>query len=110
VREAPAARSFAAPPAELVAASATPQKLPEAVAQGMARPGQLYVQASTFTAREAAQRQAARMPGARVDAFGPGRRPEYRVRLGPYGSVAQADQGLEMARRSGVSDARILVD
>jgi rare lipoprotein A len=110
VRQAPEARGFAAPPAELAAASATPQRLPEAVAQGIARPGQLYVQASTFTAREAAQRQAARLPGARVDAFGPGRQPEYRVRLGPFASVAQADQGLEMARRSGVSDARILVD
>ena len=87
-----------------------PTRLPEAVAQGYARPGRLFIQASTFTARDAAQRQAARLPGARVDAFGPGRRPEYRVRLGPYASVAQADAGLEMVRRSGVSDARILVD
>lgn len=110
VRQAPQGRSFAAPAEETVAATAAPQRLPEAVSQGSARPGQLYIQASTFTAREAAQRQAARMPGARVEAFGPGRRPEYRVRLGPYGSVAQADQGLEMARRSGVSEARILVD
>ncbi|MBO1079519.1 septal ring lytic transglycosylase RlpA family protein [Roseomonas haemaphysalidis] len=110
VRQAPAARSFVAPLAEATAASATPQRLPEAVDQGMARPGQLYVQGSTFTAREAAQRQAARMSGARVEAFGPGRRPEYRVRLGPFASVSQADQGLEIARRSGVSEARILVD
>jgi rare lipoprotein A len=87
-----------------------PERLPEALAQGYARPGRLFIQASTFTARDAAQRQAARLPGAQVEAFGPGRRPEYRVRLGPYGSVAQADAGLEMVRRSGVSDARILVD
>jgi rare lipoprotein A len=87
-----------------------PTRLPEAVAQGYARPGRLFIQASTFTARDAAQRQAARLPGAQVEAFGPGRRPEYRVRLGPYGSVVQADAGLEMVRRSGVSDARILVD
>lgn len=110
VRQAPQARGFASMPEEAPSGSTAPQRLPEAVVQGVARTGQLYIQASTFTAREAAQRQAARLPGARVEAFGPGRRPEYRVRLGPFGSVAQADQGLEMARRSGVSDARILVD
>jgi rare lipoprotein A len=92
------------------ASSMPPERLPETVAQGYARPGRLTIQASTFTARDAAQRQAARLPGARVEPFGPGRRPEYRVRLGPYGSVAQADAALEMVRRSGVSDARILVD
>jgi rare lipoprotein A len=92
------------------ATQAVPDRLPEAVSQGYARPGQLYVQASTFTTRSAAQRQAARIGGARVDVIGSGRAAEYRVRLGPYGSVAQADAGLEMVRRSGVSDARILVD
>ncbi|MFD1110287.1 septal ring lytic transglycosylase RlpA family protein [Pseudoroseomonas ludipueritiae] len=91
-------------------AQAVPDQLPEAVSQGYARPGQLYVQASTFTTRSAAQRQAARIGGARVEVTGSGRSAEYRVRLGPYGSVAQADAGLEMVRRSGVSDARILVD
>lgn len=91
-------------------AQAVPDRLPEAVSQGYARPGQLYVQASTFTTRSAAQRQAARIGGARVEVIGSGRSAEYRVRLGPYGSVAQADAGLEVVRRSGVSDARILVD
>jgi rare lipoprotein A len=91
-------------------AQAVPDRLPEAVSRGYARPGQLYVQASTFTTRAAAQRQAARIGGARVETIGSGRSAEYLVRLGPYGSVAQADAGLEMVRRSGVSDARILVD
>lgn len=91
-------------------AQAVPDRLPEAVSQGYARPGQLYVQANTFTTRSAAQRQAARIGGARVEVIGSGRSAEYRVRLGPYGSVGQADAGLEMVRRSGVSDARILVD
>ncbi|MFC7551973.1 SPOR domain-containing protein [Pseudoroseomonas wenyumeiae] len=92
------------------AAQAVPDQMPEAVSRGYARPGQLYVQASTFTTRSAAQRQAARIGSARVEAIGSGRSAEYRVRLGPYGSVAQADAGLEVVRRSGVSDARILVD
>ncbi|MBO1075296.1 septal ring lytic transglycosylase RlpA family protein [Roseomonas marmotae] len=87
-----------------------PERLPERLVQGHARPGQLFVQASSFTTRDAAQRQAARLPGARVEALGAGRSAEYRVRLGPYGSVAQADAALEMTRRSGVSGARILVD
>jgi rare lipoprotein A len=91
-------------------AVAVPDRLPEAVSQGYARPGRLFVQASTFTTRGAAQQQAARLAGARVEALGTGRSAEYRVRLGPYGSVAQADAGLEVVRRSGVSDARILVD
>jgi rare lipoprotein A len=96
--------------ATAVTAATLPERLPETLAQGYARPGRLMIQASTFTSRDAAQRQAARLAGARIEAFGPGRRPEYQVRLGPYGSVAQADAALEVVRRSGVSDARILID
>lgn len=92
------------------AATQVPLRLPEQVSQGIPRPGRLYVQGSNFTSRTDAQRQAARMGGARVETFGPPRRPEYRVRLGPFSSVAQADTALEQVRRSGVSEARILVD
>ncbi len=101
----PAVSAVDATPRALV-----PERLPEAVLQGYARPGQLFIQASTFTSHDAARRQSARLPGARIMAVGSGRATEYRVRLGPYGSVADADAGLEMVRRSGVSDARILVD
>jgi rare lipoprotein A len=106
VREGRAAPAFTTPTA---AAVTVPERLPETLAQGFARPGSLMIQASTFTSRTDAQRQAARI-GARVESFGPGRRPEYRVRLGPYNSVPQADAALEMARRAGVTEARILVD
>ncbi|MCQ4159138.1 SPOR domain-containing protein [Roseomonas sp. GC11] len=91
-------------------ASPVPDRLPEQVWQGPARPGRLYVQASTFSNWSDAQRQAARIGGARVESFGPPRRPEYRVRLGPFPQVSQADTALEMVRRAGVSEARILVD
>jgi rare lipoprotein A len=109
VRQARGGPVLAAGPAE-AAGPAVPLRLPEQVTQGIARPGRLYVQGSSFTSRTDAQRQAARMGGARVEPFGPPRRPEFRVRLGPFASVAEADRALEMVRRSGVSEARLLVD
>ncbi|WP_245870064.1 septal ring lytic transglycosylase RlpA family protein [Teichococcus rhizosphaerae] len=86
-----------------------PERLPETVWQGPARPGRLYLQGSSFLSRADAQRQAARI-GARVEGTGRPGRPEYRVRLGPFASIAEADTALERALRSGVSDARILID
>ncbi|MCI0753397.1 septal ring lytic transglycosylase RlpA family protein [Teichococcus vastitatis] len=83
--------------------------LPELPARGPARPGRLMIQAGSFTSRGDAQRQAARI-GARVDTVGQGRRAEHRVRLGPFPDAAQADNALEAALRSGVSDARIIID
>lgn len=91
------------------AAATLPERLPEQLAQGAPRPGRLMIQASTFTSRADANRQAARI-GGRVESFGPPRRPEYRVRLGPFSSVGQADTALESVLRSGVLDARILID
>lgn len=86
-----------------------PERLAETVWQVPARPGRLYLQGSTFLSRADAQRQAARI-GARVEGTGRPGRPEYRVRLGPFASAAEADTALEQAVRSGVSDARILID
>ncbi|MDQ1079151.1 septal ring lytic transglycosylase RlpA family protein [Pseudoroseomonas cervicalis] len=108
VREGRAGPAIAALPE--ASASSVPERLPEQVLQGYARPGRLYVQASSFTNRADAQRQAARIGGARVEPFGPPRRPEYRVRLGPFTTPSEADRALEMVHRSGVSEARILVD
>ncbi|WP_419897031.1 septal ring lytic transglycosylase RlpA family protein [Roseomonas sp. USHLN139] len=109
VRQARSGPAVAAGPVE-AARQSVPLRLPEELVQGVARPGRLFVQGSNFTSRTDAQRQAARMGGARVEPFGPPRRPEYRVRLGPFASVAEADRALELARRSGVSEARLLVD
>ena len=60
--------------------------------------------------RSTAQRLAARIPGARVEAFGPRRDQRYRVRVGPFATAAQADAVLERTLAGGVSGARILVD
>ncbi|MFT8242686.1 RlpA-like double-psi beta-barrel domain-containing protein [Roseomonas sp. BN140053] len=95
-----------------VAAStaAPPLRLPEQVSSVPVSPGRLLIQLGTFTGNREAQRQAAGIPGARVEPFGPGGRPEWRVRLGPYPDPASADRALEQVLRRGVSEARILVD
>ena len=84
--------------------------LPERVTQGPAMPGRLFVQGSSFSTRAAAQRQAARLGTARIEATGPARQPEWRVRLGPFSNPSEADRALDGALRAGVSEARIVVD
>lgn len=101
VRQA-AADTAAPPPADL--------PLPETVAQSAPNPGRLMLEAGTLSRPDAAARLAARIPGARVDAFGPRRDQQYRVRLGPFDTVAQADAALERTLAAGVSGARILAD
>ena len=90
--------------------AAEPVVLAERVAQGPAMPGSLFVQGSSFTNRTAAARQAARLGGARVEPFGAARGQEWRVRLGPFATPAEADRALDGALRAGVSEARIIVD
>jgi rare lipoprotein A len=95
--------------------SAPPLRLPERVTRVAATPGQLWIETATFSRRDMANRQAAQLAGlrARVDQLGGqgrGAQPSFRVRLGPFGSVAEADRALEGTLRAGVSEARILVD
>ncbi len=92
------------------AAATPPARLPESVTAAFASPGRLMVQVGVFAGADAARRQAARFPGARAEAFGPGRRPEWRVRLGPFADVADADRALDQVLRAGAAEARILVD
>ena len=88
-----------------------PLALPERVTQGPAMPGRLVVQGSSFGSRAAAQRQATRLgSGARVESFGPPSRPEWRVRLVPFATPAEADRALDGALRAGVTEARIIVE
>ncbi len=98
------AESVAAP-----AASAVPDRLPERVARTAPSPGRLLIEGDSFSRRDLAERQAARI-GGRVEAIGPPRRQTFRVRIGPLGGVAEADRALETALRAGVSEARIVVD
>lgn len=100
------------------AAPATPEParslpeivLPETVRSGPARPGAIYVEAGVLSRADAAQRLAARIPGARIEAFGPRSDRRYRVRLGPFPNASQADAALERTLAAGVSGALILVD
>ena len=92
------------------AADAPALRLPETVAIGAPMPGLLWIEAGTLSRADAAGSLAARLPGARVDASGPRRAQQFRVRLGPFASVAAADAALERTLAAGVSGARILVD
>jgi rare lipoprotein A len=111
-RSAAPARAVAAVREAPVDAAAAPPDilLPEAVAQGSPRPGRILVEAGTLSGAAAAARLAARVPGARVETFGAGRDQQFRVRVGPFSSLAQADAVLERTLAAGVSGARILVD
>jgi rare lipoprotein A len=91
------------------AAAVPPGRLPERVTRGSPRPGRLFVETASFSRRDLAERQAARV-GGRVEAIGPRGRQTFRVRIGPLGSVTLADRALEATLRAGVSEARILVD
>jgi rare lipoprotein A len=114
LREArPMPRAGSAPQAAPGAGPAiTPERLPERVARVGAMPGRLWVEAATFSRRDMADRQAARLAGLRplVEAVGPRGRQTFRIRLGPFGAFAEADTALEGSLRAGVSEARILVD
>jgi rare lipoprotein A len=109
-----AAPASAAPAAAAAAPPAPPpprdEPLPETVTAGAPQPGRLVIEAATLGSAQAAATLAARLPGARVEAFGPRRDRQNRVRLGPFGTVAEADAALERTRAAGVSGARILVD
>lgn len=108
-----APRGEAAPVAVAAAPAAVPSAeivLPETVTRGPPRPGLIVVEAGILSRADAAQRLAARIPGARVEAFGPRRDQRFRVRIGPFPTAAQADAALERTLAAGVSGARILVD
>ena len=89
--------------------AAPPTRLPDRVTRVAAQPGLLFVETASFSRRDLAEQQAARI-GGRVEAIGPRNRQTFRVRIGPLAGVAEADRALERTLRAGVSEARILVD
>lgn len=91
------------------AAQLPPDPLPETLGRRYAMPGRLYVEAGTFFRRDLAQRQAQRI-GARVEPFGEGRMPQYRVRLGPYPDVAAADRAVAAVLAAGLPEVKLLVE
>jgi len=113
----PGARGAAPVAATPVAAAAAPapppprdEPLPETVRQGPPQPGRLVIEVATLGGAAAAGSLAGRIPGGRVETIGAGRDRQYRVRLGPFATVRDADAALERTRAAGVSGARIMVD
>ncbi|TDH60891.1 SPOR domain-containing protein [Dankookia rubra] len=107
LREAPRGRQVAM--VADAAAELPPDPLPEALVRGPAMPGRFYVEAGTFFRRDLAQRQAQRI-GARVEPFGEGSMPQYRVRLGPYADAASADGAVAAVLAAGLPEVKLLVE
>ncbi|MCS6892483.1 MAG: SPOR domain-containing protein [Rhodovarius sp.] len=106
---APAARLLPRPEAP-TPPGLPPLRLPEEVEQGPVRPGLLWVEAAQFFSAAPARLLAARL-GGRAEPLGPrGRQQEWRVRLGPFMGVGEADAALAAARRAGAAGARIVVE
>jgi rare lipoprotein A len=84
---------------------------PRNVVAQQAAPGNLYVLLGTFQGFQYANMQRARVGLAAnvVSRFENGA-PAYRVIIGPFTTVPQADEALDQALRAGVTDARIVVE
>jgi rare lipoprotein A len=102
-----------APSPVVQVASAAPPVQSEAVSVVPVKPTQIYVQAGAFTKSDNALRLKSRLdPLGSVKVTGVRAQGVdlYRVRLGPVGSVDEADALLARVVGSGVPEARIVVD
>jgi rare lipoprotein A len=106
---APGATATTAPP---TAGEAVPDRMPDQFAQVSPEPGQIWLRASEFGRADYAQRLSAQLTGLSpvVETVQQGRDQRYRVRAGPFNTVAEADAALDQARRNGVVDARLVVE
>ena len=107
-----AMQGLAAPAATAAAASTVPDRLPDQVVQGAPRPGSIYLRASEFGRVDYARRIAAQLTGLSpdIERVREGRSERFRVRAGPFASVAAADAALDQARRAGVIDSHLVVE
>ncbi|HVC61476.1 MAG TPA: RlpA-like double-psi beta-barrel domain-containing protein [Acetobacteraceae bacterium] len=89
-----------------------PESLPETVTQGPPQPGRLWVRLDTFQSYQYAAIERARLAGLapRIERIFDGQDQEFRVMIGPLGSVAAADVAVDQAIRAGIVDARIVVE
>jgi rare lipoprotein A len=95
---------------EANAAGLPPLRLAEELRQGAAMPGRLFLDAGNYFTYALAQRQAGRI-GARAEPVGPrSRQQEFRLRAGPFATVAEADAALGRARAVGFPELRIVVE
>ncbi len=97
-------------PGELITKAELNNQAPQV---GPARGGQIYVQVGAFTLHENAHKLAAQMSligPSNVSSTFINRQEFFRVRLGPFNQVAQADQALQQAINNGQTNARIVVE
>lgn len=109
---APARTTTSAPTPEQSTAPAPPMRLPESVTQVAPDPGQLFIQLSSFQGYQYAAMQRARVAGLGASVVN---RTEngalvFRVIVGPFTTVQQADSVLDQVLAAGVTDARIVVE
>lgn len=103
-----------APPPGVAEAPARPEPVepPPQVALEAVGPTDIYVQAGSFTLYDNANRLAARLfafGDVQVQSAIVGEREFFRVRLGPFAAVEEADIALERLIDSGFPEARIVV-
>jgi rare lipoprotein A len=90
-----------------------PLRLPEAVSQGYANPGMLYIDAGAFSRQDYASILVNKLSflGARLTtSYNAPRDQAYRIRIGPFSTVAEAEAMLDRAISAGVNDAAIVVE
>lgn len=98
--------------AEATPAAATALRQPEILTQVPPQQGRLWVELNTFSEYRYANIQRARLAalGARIDSIRVGRGENFRVRLGPYGAVEDADSALARTIQAGITDGRIVIE
>ncbi|HEX5327997.1 MAG TPA: SPOR domain-containing protein, partial [Acetobacteraceae bacterium] len=91
---------------------APPLRLPDTVTRTTPAPGRLFVRLSSFHGYRYAAMQRDRLAALRPEivAVQPGGVQEFRVRLGPFATISEADAMLDRALAAGVTEARIVVD
>jgi rare lipoprotein A len=105
------ARLEVAGPAPESGPARPPERLPETVREGAPMPGLIRLEAGRYFRRDFAEREAARIPGARAEPLGPrGRQQQFVVRAGPFGSVAEADAAFRRAVAGGLPELRLVVE
>ncbi len=94
-------------------ASSIPLRLPESILQGYAQPGSLYIDAGSFGRQDYASILVNKLAylGARLTtSYTAPRAKAYRIRIGPFATVAEAESMLERTISAGVNDAAIVVE
>ncbi len=87
-------------------------RLAEIVTRVAPEPGRLWLRLGRFSRSEFARMQLVRVAhlGAEIETVRNGRVIEYRVNMGPYGRVADADAALGQVIAAGITDGQIVIE